>query len=237
VAQWTALRIDAIAPTAMTLGRIIGQSTWGHAWLAEIIALVVLGIALVSARRSESAWQLGALAVIALACVPAFSGHAAVSGGVLPIALDALHVLAAGGWMGTLLVVLLAGLPATRKLAAPERTASMAALVNAFSPVALTCAALIVATGLLASVRNVEGIAALMQSRYGNMLLRKLFFLGVAMLIGLYNWRRARPALAASGNDAAIRRAMWAELAAGALILLFTAYLVAIPTPAELVRP
>jgi putative copper export protein len=54
------------------------------------------------------------------------------------------------------------------------------------------------------------------------------------LLIGLDNWHRARPGLAASGDDAAIRRAMRAELAAGAAILLITAVLVAIPTPADL---
>jgi putative copper resistance protein D len=218
----------------------VWESTWGHAWVTEVAALAVLAVALRLARRpsrAELGWGLAALAAIALACVPALSGHAAVSGTALPIIVDSVHVLAAGGWMGTLLVVLAAGLPATRQVPQPARATARAALVNAFSPVALGCAALIVMTGVLASLRNVESLAALAHSRYGNMLLRKLFFLAVAALIGLYNWRRARPALAASGDDTAIRRTMQAEIAAGMIILLFTAYLVAIPTPADLLRP
>ena len=85
-----------------------------------------------------------------------------------------------------------------------------------------------------AGARSGWAIAALGGSSYGRVLLIKLAVLAVAALIGLYNWRRARPALAASGDDAAIRRAMRAELTAAAVILLVTAVLVAIPTPVEL---
>jgi copper transport protein len=238
MAQWTALRVDAVAASAMPLGRVLSQSLWGHAWLVGVAALVVLAIGLVLARRAGGAslgWGITALAVIVLAGTAAFSGHAAVPGTAAPVIIDVLHVLAAGGWMGTLLVLFAAGLPATRLLVPPARGTAMATLVNSFSGVALGCAAIVVLTGVLASVRNVESFSALARSPYGNMLLRKLFALAVAALIGLYNWRRARPALASSGDDTAIRRAMQLELAAGAVILLFTAYLVAIPTPAELV--
>jgi putative copper export protein/methionine-rich copper-binding protein CopC len=234
MAQWTALRVDAVAASAMPLGRVLWLSLWGHAWLVQVAALIVLAVGLLLARhagREPLGWGIAALAAVVLACTPAFSGHAAASGTATPVIIDALHVLAAGGWMGTLLVVLAAGLPATRSLGPPARGRAMAALVNTFSGVALACAALVVVTGLLASLRNVETLSALARSAYGNMLLRKLFFLAIAAVIGLYNWRRARTALAASGDDTAIRRAMQAELAAGVAILLITAFLVAIPLP------
>jgi putative copper export protein len=111
----------------------------------------------------------------------------------------------------------------------------MVALVNAFSSTALASAAVVVLTGTVATVRNVGTISALVSSPYGRVLLLKLAVLAVAALLGLHNWRRARPALAVSSDDTALRRAMRAELTAAAVILLVTAVLVAIPTPADLV--
>jgi copper transport protein len=236
-AQWRALRVDA--GDEMSLGRVLTLSLWGHAWLAQVAGIVVLAIGLVLARdvKRATGWIVAAFAVLVLAATPGFSGHAAVSAMVAPVLIDWVHVLAAGGWLGTLLVLLAAGLPATSRLSGVSRATAMSTMVNAFSSAALVCATLVVVTGVLASIRTVGSLSALMHSAYGNMLLRKLFFLAVAAAIGLYNWRRARPALASSGDETAIRRAMMAELAAGAVILLVTAYLVATPTPAELIRP
>jgi putative copper export protein/methionine-rich copper-binding protein CopC len=236
LAQWIALRVNALDPSTMPLGRVVWGSAWGHAWLLEVGALVVAVVGLQVARRAGAArlgWGIAAAGAIGLAWAPALSGHAAVPETALPVVVDVLHVLAAGSWMGALLMLLLAGLPAARAGSAHGR--AMMAMVNAFSSTALASAGVVVLTGVLATWRNVEGISALLYSPYGRVLLLKLAVLGVAGLLGLYNWRRARPALAASGDDVAIRRAMRAELAAAAVILLVTAVLVAIPTPANLV--
>jgi putative copper export protein len=236
LAQWTALRVDAVAPSSMPIERVVWGSSWGHAWVLEVAALIVAMSGLVLARRSATArlgWGAAAVGVVGLASSAALSGHAAVPETVIPILLDVVHVLAAGSWMGALLVLLVAGLPAARRASAAGR--AMAALVNSFSTTALVSAAVVVFTGVAAALRNVEGLAALAYSPYGRVLLFKLAALAVAALIGLYNWRRGRPALSASGDDASIRRAMRAELTAAAVILLVTAVLVATPTPADLV--
>lgn len=234
-AQWAALRANADDPAAMSLHVMVLGSGWGHAWLLEVGALTVAIVGLSVARRSagaRSGWAIAALGAIGLACAAALSGHAAVPQTTLPLATDVVHVLAAGCWMGALLVLLVAGLPPARAATAPAR--AMAALVNAFSSTALASAAVVVLSGVVAAWHNVGSVSALGGSSYGRVLLIKLAVLAVAALIGLYNWRRARPALAASGDDAAIRRAMRAELTAAAVILLVTAVLVAIPTPVEL---
>jgi copper transport protein len=242
LAQWTAVRLAAITPSAMPLERVVWQTTWGHAWLLQAAALAVLAGGLVLARRGAArdaggaGWSIAAVATIGLAFASALSGHAAVPGSALPLVADAVHILAAGGWMGGLFILLAAGLPAARALPEPQRRATMAALVNAFSPTALAFAGLVVGTGVLAAWRNVESPALLLHSPYGQVLLLKLGALAVAASIGLYNWRRARPTLATTGDDAPIRRAMRAELAAGVVVLVITAVLVAIPTPVDLVR-
>jgi putative copper export protein len=234
IAQWVALRVDAVAPSAMPLRRVVMESSWGRAWLLEVALLAVLAVGLRLARRERggtAGWAAAAIAAIGLSFVPALSGHAAASPLPLSVTFDALHVLAAGGWMGGLFVLLAAGLPAARSAPEPERRAAMAAMVNAFSATALAFAGVITFTGVNAAWRNIETSSNLFGSPYGRILVLKLAALAVAALIGLYNWRRARPALATTGDDAAIRRAMRAELAAGLVILLITAVLVALPTP------
>ena len=233
LAQWAALRANADDPAAMSLGRVVADSAWGHAWLLEVGALVAAAIGLIVARgtRTRAAWMVAALGAIGLACVPALSGHAAASETTWPLVTDIVHVLAAGSWMGALLVLLVAGLPPARAAGAPGR--AMSALVSAFSSLALVSASVVALTGVAATWRNLGSVSAF-SSPYGVTLLIKLAVLGVAALVGLYNWRRARPALATSGDDAAMRRSMRAELAAAAVILLVTAVLVAIPTPVDL---
>jgi copper transport protein len=239
LAQWVAMRVAAVAPSAMPLERVIWQTAWGHAWLLEVGALTTLAIGLWLVGRAgggRTGWGFAFVATIALACSLALSGHAAASPAPLAAAVDAAHLLAAGGWMGGLFIVLTAGLPAARALPAPTRGAAGSALVNAFSQMALVFVMLLVATGFLAAWRNIESLSALVHSRYGQVLLLKLAALAVAVLIGLYNWLRARPALVRTGDDVPIQRAMRAELIAGLVVLLITAVLVAVPTPVDLVR-
>jgi copper transport protein len=234
--QSVVVRGAATVPSGVSLEGIIAGTTWGHGWLLQIAALVVVAIGFRLARGAASAragWAIASIAAIVLAFTPGFGGHAAAAG-PLAMTIDGMHVLAAGGWLGSLFVLLVAGIPAALALPADERNRVLAALVNAFSPTALLFAALLLGSGALAGWRNLGSIGALTHSRYGRVLLLKLGALALVALAGLYNWRRARPALGA-GNDATrIRRTMRAELVAGAMVLLVTAVLVAIPTPADL---
>ena len=71
-------------------------------------------------------------AVLALAFTPALSGHA-VATSALAVVSDGLHVLSAGGWLGTLLLMVVAGLPLLAGTA-ERRTEEVAALLGALRP-------------------------------------------------------------------------------------------------------
>ncbi len=144
---------------------------------------------------------------------------------------DGLHILGAGGWIGTLLLVVAVGLPVVLRLDASERGPAAGDLINAFSPVALGAAGLLALTGLIAAWVHLGALSALWQTGYGRTLILKLGVLAVVAGTGAYNWRWVRPALGDEVGAWRIRKSATVELAVAAVVLAITAFLVATPTP------
>lgn len=218
------------------LGRILTDTVWGWGWMLQIAGAGAALSGFAAARRGLAAgWGAAALGAIAAAFSPPLSGHAAAAehaGGIAIIA-DGLHVLGAGGWLGTLLVVTLVGLTATRSLPEPDFAPAARTLIQAFSPIALAFAALVVVTGIYAAWLHLGSASALWESGYGRILLIKLGLLVPVVAAGAYNWRRATPGLTDSRGAGALRRSAAVELGAALLVLAATAFLVATPPPAE----
>jgi len=216
------------------LGAMLISSTWGRVWIVQFVLAIVVaaGFSAVIKRRS-GAWLVVAGGILLLAITPALSGHAVATPlrTGLAILADALHVLGAGGWMGSLLLVLLAGLPVALRRRGTDGPAAVRRLIEAFSPTALAFAALIGLTGVYAAWIHVGLSAALWESAYGRVLLLKLAILAIALAIGVYNWRVVRPRLGTDGATRVLRTSVIAELSIGALVLLVTAVLVATPPP------
>jgi putative copper export protein/methionine-rich copper-binding protein CopC len=222
---------DGFDPVA--LGQLLRETTWGRGWLVGGVGAIVLSIGLIAARRRAPAWHLAALGALAVPLSTALTGHAAAEPDqpVLAVVVDSLHVLAAGGWLGTLLLVVLAGIPAALRRAAGERGPAVASMLRAFHPLALACVPLLVVSGLASAWLRLGSFGALTSSRYGTYLLVKvLVFLCVAAT-GAYNWRRVLPTLGAEAAGRQIRRTASLELAIGAVVLAVTAALVVTPPP------
>jgi putative copper export protein len=124
----------------------------------------------------------------------------------------------------------LAGL---RRVAAPRAglDAGVARMVRAFSPLALTGAALAIGTGGLLGVAYVGSLPGLWGSSYGRVLLLKILLLLVTMAFGAWNWRKLSPGLGTPGATAALTRSAAIELIVALLLLSVTAVLVALPAP------
>ena len=145
---------------------------------------------------------------------------------------DGLHVLSAGGWIGTLLVMVLVGVPLF--LGREEsRRADAASLFGAFSPLALTFATILTLTGVYAAWMHLPEVSDLWSSAYGQTLLVKLGAVVLVLAAGAHNWRRSRPAAERRADLGPLRRAATAELAMAAIVLAVTAALVATPPPLE----
>src|SRR5690606_3764126 len=126
------------------------------------------------ARRARAGgWVVALAGVLVLAVTPALSGHAASAPRLTAVAVlvDTLHVIGAGGWLGSLLVLLAAGLPAALRSPNAGRGADVANLVNAYSPTALIFAGTMVVSGVFAAWLHAGISSALWESGYGQTLL------------------------------------------------------------------
>jgi copper transport protein len=207
---------------------------WGWGWLLQIGAtLVALAGFLLARRGADLGWLVAVLGAVALAFTPALSGHAAGAHRYqsLAIVADGLHVFGVGGWLGSLLVVLTVGLPTAVRLDRDGKGRALVGMAASFSATALFFAALVLLTGLFASWLHLGSLAALTGSRYGRTLLVKLAAVAVVAAAGLFNWRRARPALDRAEGAQRFRRSAAIEVAAALLVLAVTAALVATPPP------
>jgi putative copper export protein/methionine-rich copper-binding protein CopC len=220
---------------AERIGTLLRQTVWGWGWLIQAGAALLAGVGFALARAGRPfGWVLSVSAAFLLAITPALSGHAATMTGALggaAITAGTLHVLGAGGWLGTLLVLLAAGIPAAMKQGSPRTGAAVAALVRAFSPVALLFAGVLVLTGVFAAVVHVGSFDALIGSRYGTLLLIKLSIFALVFGTGAYNFLRVAPVLGDDAGTQRLRRSASFEVAVGAAVLLVTAVLVATARP------
>ena len=229
IAQSYAVR--GALPNAQFLSAV-SETPWGWGLMLAAASVVALIVAL--ARSARPMWPLAAVGVLGLALATALSGHAVASRAwTIPAVIsDTVHVLSAGGWLGALLCVVIAGVPATARLEPLGRGLAVRGMVDAFSPLALTLAAALAVTGVIAAVIRIGSWSAITGSEYGRVFLWKLGGVVLVLLAGAYNWRRLRPAMNAD-RVGTLRRTATAELALGFVVLILTAWLVATPPPTE----
>lgn len=215
---------------------ILSQGSWGHAWLVQSAAALVL--LLVLARRAPlTGWRPALVSFLVLVACWAQTGmgHAASRfwGAWAGRAIDLSHLLGAGGWLGTLAILAIAVFPSMREA---RSAGALAGTLRDFSAAAQVGAVLLVLSGTVTAVVYAGSVTALGTTAWGRLLLLKLLCLvGVAGL-GWYNWKVVTPAIVAEAPDGAerLRRAVRFELLLGLLIIAITAVLVASPLPREL---
>jgi putative copper export protein/methionine-rich copper-binding protein CopC len=236
-AQSVALHGAAFALHPERIAAMLTRTTWGWGWLLQAAGILVVLLGFFAARRGrELGWALALVGAIALAFTPSLSGHAVAAQelSTLAVLADGLHVLGAGGWLGSLLLVVVVGIPVALALEPGRRATAVAALINAFSPTALAFAGLVVATGLFSAWLHLGSVSALWESGYGRTLLLKIAVLTVVFGTGAYNWLRVKPSLGTERAATHLRRSATIELAVGALVLAVTAFLVATPPPMDM---
>lgn len=161
-----------------SLSLIAFESRWGGSWRAQMMASVASLLVTAWAAGRHGRWVALAPGVAAAALVGTFPlmGHAA--GQPYRVAVDALHLLGGGVWLGTLAVLVVA------------RAGD--SLFGRFSPLALSGAAIAASSGLVMAWIYVGTFGNLWTTPYGRLLIGKLAVLLAVAGCGYVNWRRLR---------------------------------------------
>jgi len=255
-ALWLVLQASVMSgrsPSAVissgVLATVVGSTRAGHVWIARSGLLSFLALALSLQRKRPSPGCSRSLLVFTLAAGAAatlvWTGHAgAASGaaGALQQASDALHLLAAGAWLGGLVALILLLGAALR--AGDERWLALGrGAAGRFSALGLAGAATLLATGLLAGWLLVGDLAGLLGSAYGRWLLLKIGLFAAMLGVAAVNRWRLLPRLSGAGAREPIRRALARlrrncilEAALGALVVIVVGELGTLAPAAHLGR-
>jgi copper resistance protein D len=253
IASATGLSLSESFDLGAIMNVLMG-TRFGIVWLFRMALFFLLAVAMSAAfcdwLKSDSAWLWIAELVLsaALLMTMAAAGHASAAEGVtlfIQLAMDGIHLLAAGMWLGGLipLAMLLGWAKSTREsstlLIAQEATAR-------FSRLGFVSVVVLLATGLFNAWYLVGGIPPLLGTDYGYLLIAKLGILIPLMGLASRNRWRLKPRLSdlANHNDlgnipillAQLRRSVIAEVSLGAAILLIVG-MMSITPPARHVQP
>ncbi len=227
VAGTAAVVAAQLSDAGIGLDTALGTS-FGPAIAERVGALGVAGLAIV-ARSVRPAASMPALAVVGLGAGGAMLADVAAShaaAGALPIlavAVQLLHIVAVGAWLGGLVGLLLAirGDPGDATARAARR----------FSHVATAGIAIVAATGLLRAIQEIGTIGNLVSTDFGRLVIAKTALLGLLALLGALNHFVNVPA--AGRRLRGLRRVGSVELLVGATVLVLSASLVNLAPPAE----
>ncbi|SPE23227.1 putative Inner membrane protein YebZ [Burkholderiales bacterium] len=212
------------------VAQVMTQTAFGRTWLARqafvLLALLTATMPLLAIGRAVYFLVAAALASVALL------GHAAAGAGTygtLQRLALALHLLAAGAWLGALPVLWVL----TGRLAAAE----LALALRRFSSYGIALVTIVVVTGALSAWFRTGGVTALVTSGYGKILLGKVGLVALMGAAALLNRNRYTPALerpdlrVQSAGRRGLRRSIAAESALGVLVVAVAVLLGAAEPP------
>jgi len=178
-----AIPIDAWSDGITTRGAL--DLRQGQIAVAQaVLALVAWPLIVRVARGGSQRIVIAALIpVLLLALTPGLSGHAsAQSTPWLSIAIDWVHVLAAGAWGGSVLVLAATAPAVYRATTAETRGPLVRGLVSRFTRVALLALAALVATGVLATLMLTNTFSDVWTTSWGRVLIAKVVVVVLAVL-------------------------------------------------------
>jgi putative copper export protein/mono/diheme cytochrome c family protein/peroxiredoxin len=233
---------------------VLTATRFGIIWLFRmalfgLLAFVIFG-GLSAWFKSDSAWLRTAEFVLSATVLMAMAlaSHSSAAEGLtlfIQLAMNGLHLLAAGVWLGGLIP--LAMFFCWAKQARAPSTLLIAQQATArFSRFGFLGVAILLVTGLFNAWTLVGGITPLLGTNYGHLLLAKLgVLIPLIGLAGRNRWR-LKPQLSTLTNHndlnkalrrlAQLQRSVTAEVILGAVILLIVA-IMGITPPARHVQP
>ncbi|WP_343548624.1 copper homeostasis membrane protein CopD [Ralstonia sp.] len=221
--------------TSHVFDTILTGTAVGAAWLVRLAVLAAGVVVAIAWRRNARRRQIGLAAsgAIALATL-AWAGHGAMDDGlrgVLHLAADVTHLLAAGMWVGALVAFVL--LSSARRTGTPHTVQTLSRAASGFATIGTCIVAMLIATGVVNYVL-VAGptFDALFTTPYGRLLLGKLVLFALMLALAAGNRYRLSPRLAAAirtgdstGAVKTLHGSLQAETCLAVLILALVAWL------------
>ncbi len=210
--------VPATALDGQMIGAILFGTDMGTAFLVRICALILGCIAFAMVGRAKLSLPLAMVFyAIALATLP-WSGHAAATEGWLGLfhrANDAVHLLAAGGWIGTIGLFFYLVTRAQREPQTVSRATLLASL-HRFAPLGVALVVTVAITGvvnmeLVFGLRNAIAVAP---NGYGQLLMAKVGLVGLMLGCAIFNARCVRRRVQLRFDDVEPLRALRVSLAA-----------------------
>jgi putative copper export protein len=213
---------------------ILTVGPWGKGWMVQTAAaFILLALSWLLRTRPGSQWTMTAVLTTVLLLAQSGMGHGVEDfwqPSWLGRAVHFGHLLGAGLWIGTLMILLIAVLPSLR---AEGARGALGDVVRGFSTHARIGAALVVASGVVATFAYTDSLGQLTTTDWGRLLLLKVVTFVVIAASGWYNWRVVTPRLLAGSPPAAaqLRTAVTIECLLALILLGATALLVAAAIP------
>jgi putative copper resistance protein D len=181
-AQMADLPLQGTFADRRLIWTVLSQTDFGRTWIIRLALAGLIAISLRSLPEVKSDWTrfLGVLFAAAFVGTLAWSGHAAAGtgyGGIVHLASDILHLVAAGAWLGALLPLAVMFRATTQGLNRKSVVITREAVLR-FSTLGIASVCTLLATGIINSWMLVGSVAALVGTNYGHLLLVKiaLFF-------------------------------------------------------------
>lgn len=218
--------VQASATPSDAIGVLVLQvfrSPWGIALVLQAVAAAMVYAGLRHAGTARMYARLTDAGIAVLLVAPAFLGHAAADPdrALASIIVNTLHVAAAGGWIGALLVLTLIA----RTLRAREDGGPLlAALIVSFHPLALASAGTVFVTGLATAWLRMGAPEGIANSTYSGLFVAKVVLVFVTGAIGAGHAKVAKKRVA-TVDRVAVARTLLGETLLAVLVLLVTAVL------------
>ena len=205
-----------------TFASIVTDTRAGSYLLVRIGSVLVLGVAISAFRDSPRVGSTGALlgTLGYLWAYSATSHAAAGAGSGWAIVVDMIHGIAAVAWIGAVV-----GVALSARLSGREPIYER--LMPRFGLFASTMVFLLIGSGFLNSLAQLDSFDRLWTTRYGVTLLVKLGLMAPLLAMGLYNarWGRRRLETMAAGEPRRFLRTVTAEIVLGGLVFASAAAL------------
>jgi putative copper resistance protein D len=186
------------AVTSDVLSTVVNETQFGLVSKIRFMLVILLAACLVYDRIALARWLALTSAVGVVAAI-AWTGHAGSTPGEtgdVHLAADALHLIAAAGWIGGLISLALL-LVAARRSPALAKASLASGAAQRFSTLGMVLVGTLLVTGIINAWILVGSFQALLITEYGRLLLLKIVVFAIMLVFASVNrfWLTPRLAL------------------------------------------